>query len=287
MNSGIMKIHAFEVNHSNNATPLEEIIFEVNNKPLEDRNRKMSKKVVRLEACKEKNGLLLVDIAKFRDGNGPGKANEYTPTEGIPMEDGDDFSELTAALYNPQKKCIIVQYNHNGVRGGSMGTYFSKVSKPSKYKFKVILDPKVIAKYRRINHTHKIKVGIAASKITVSDNKQGVSLQAAIKAREETGADFISMTISWDSSKKKDLGKAMDLVKRLIGKKEPVLNDDEIKSLHVTGKADMDATTEVLDLLNHRLVEEVEISSDKSRRFPRNERWDRLMEVHNKWKNLW
>ncbi len=282
---GEMKIHAYKV--ESEQKPLEVAIkLAANQKDIIDRNHTVAKKVMRLESYEKKGKLFFMDIAKLRDAHGPGKAKKNKLTEGIPMEEGSDFSELTAALYDQESQRIIVQYNHSGARGGAIASYFSKFD-TGKYKFEPELDEEVMAKFLKMEYTSKIEIKVAPSKITEADLKEGVALGTAIQYNEEIGSNVMMLTLHRDRESSGWLGFATKLVKKMIGSIRKGKKRGFLKAVHVTGKESLDAVSETLDLLNHRLVDEIEIEFDNTKRYPVQKRWQALRSSFNEWRHKW
>ncbi len=69
----------------------------------------------------------LVDFVKFRDTHGPGKASRIHALSDIDFAPDEYFGEETAALYVPETRWFLVQYNHYGVRSSAMAAYFSRL----------------------------------------------------------------------------------------------------------------------------------------------------------------
>ncbi len=281
-----MKVHGYKV-ETDGQVPLEVRLKDIYGLDLGSRGRIVRANKVRIEQLQPKRGkdYLLLDFGMLRAGHGPGKGQDSRETSGIALGEKERFSELTAALYVPQARTLLVQYNHHGVRGGGIAQYAEEFasSESDGYNLEPMLDPAVHAKLKKFKYTKKLIVRIAASKITESVRDTGLPVTAAMELRDAYGFDNFELTMNFAASTKGSAGIAVKLLSKLgLGK---YMDQENIfPKLLVAGKETLDATTEILDLRKHRLCLEKEITLDKTQRFPLEQRWQTLEDALLQWK---
>lgn len=104
------------VSRSENLPLLETLIETVGAHPLEKRMRQVTTQPIRMEdplpPDEKFKQVWRLSFLKFR-AEGFGRVSPNRAAESIPLADGESFSEDTAALYDPDSKTLVVQYNHS------------------------------------------------------------------------------------------------------------------------------------------------------------------------------
>lgn len=121
-----MKIHAFKVTKEDKTADLADVLKLVHaEKKLDKRIRLINRAELRIDSIELRDGVWFLDFVKFRQTQGPGRGKKKAKTEGFEFKRGESFAEETAALYDPATNYMLVQYNHSGVRAGSIAQYLS------------------------------------------------------------------------------------------------------------------------------------------------------------------
>lgn len=284
-----MKIHAYKVEATNGSVALESVLRQIETEQsLRNRIRLVNHVELRVESIAEKDGLWLIDFVRIRTSHGPGKVGRDSEVEGFEFDDEEGFGEETAVLFDPKTGYILIQYNHHGVRAGSIADYLSafQVTDSNLYTFKPKYDEDVERRLLNQGITRKITFALDVTRMSEQDRQRGVTLSDAIDYGRNTGADKIKVEISVQGDRSKSLTqKALDglaALRKIYGQ-----NPDAVTKLEVSGKESHDSITEVLDLITHRLsIEFNDLILGSDLRFPREERWNALIRARNGWNQV-
>ena len=284
----VLNVHAFKVTPGDNSAPLENVLQQISDTNIEDRIRETDpRNEVRVEASENRNGLWYLDFVKIRRSQGPGHVAPDKRIVGFGLKENEGFGEETAALYDPLSSYILIQYNHYGVRQGAIAGYFRAFddSAQNSYSLRPKYDHNVERQLINKGTVKKILYNIDISKINSEDRDQGESLEKAIEFGEMAqGAEGVEIQISAGRGKRKGL--AQQKSKEIIDQLRNLFktNHDAVKKLQVAGKEDEDSKTEILDLIAQRLYMKFDIEPGADRRFPREKRWNCLLDCFNEWR---
>jgi hypothetical protein len=285
-----MSVHLYKVHTEKGAAPLDDLLERIANDHLVDRLRRVGPALeTRVEhVVKPKKGApyWLLDFTRLRFEHGPGKASRTTPIQGFQLADGEGFGEETAVMYIPSSEYLLVQYNHFGVRSGSIETYFNGYDhhKPNGYTLLIEFDAETKAKLSRKNLFTRLEFQVAPAKISKEMKKLGIPLTRALEMGGDFHAETIQVSMSLGRSKNGTLN--FDAVRSTVSALlRAAGNDAGVSKLQVSGKQDPDDRIEVLDLLAPRLrldFEDIELGSDL--RFTQQSRWRALQRARAAWK---
>ena len=285
-----MKVHLYDV-HTQATTPFEGALAAISATPLDQRMRSVGANEIRLENCLTPNtpanasSYWLLDFTNLRFKNGPGKANRVAPMTGFSLGPDDGFGEETAALYDPSKKVLLIQYNHHGPRASAICSYISSFfpGVMLDYELSIRLNPNAALKLQRQSILRKIDAKITPPKISSSMRKSGTSLDNALSISNSIGGNTIEITISASRSKssKLDFQKAHEFISAI---KELMSNGDAVERLEVEGRPSPGAPIETIDLIEERIettIYNLTLGSDL--RYIQSSRWEGLLKARNGW----
>lgn len=284
MRKAKLQIHLFKVsNTAESGRSLEAMINSVANDDLEERIRSVGSGEVRLDAIdkKKKNGVRkwYLDFTRIRDTHGPGKARRDTPVEGLDIGEDEFYGEEAAALYLPDKNYLLVQYNHYGVRPGSMQSYFSDYidGEINVYSFSIALDKGAEARFKRGKYLTRFEIKVNVDDLTKAEREAGGALADAAAAAARLNARTMTITMSAGREKKRNL----------LGAKETFWKffhgSAAIQAAIVSSREKAEGQTEVIDLINEKLVHNVEVTPDMHRRLAAKDRYRALSQAYDKW----
>ena len=260
-----MKIHFYQAEITDSPDAMSDVLDRIHKLSLEDRERDVKGKTVFLEKDDNQGGLYEMDFTQRRIQNGPGYSKKGKETADFDLEADAGFGEQTAAIWAP-KGYLVVQYNHYGVRPSTIGVYLEHFldngnsdNKPL-LRLKPVINDKVYAKFFGSQRQTKFSCAINARSITNEMAKANVALGAALSLRDTTSAGKVEISVSLGEDKR---GGPLQNIKNMVQSLIPSENSESLSSLKVVIKEDLDATTEVLDLLEHREVVLVPDSSLK------------------------
>jgi len=279
-------IHLYKVNASEGTNrTLESLINVIDQDDLEDRIRGVGAAEVRLDHIDKKkadgNRLWFLDFTRIRDTHGPGKTSRVKPVEDIPMEEDEFFGEEAAALYLPDRRYLLVQYNHFGVRPQAMQTYLSNYldNEVNIYTFNIVLDPTAENTFRRQTLIKKFEIGVDLTKLTAANRRAGNTLREMADAAAHMDGARMKIQVSV----------GMDRQGRLAGGVKHVIesfmrNNDAVLTAIVTGRETPTSDIEVVDLVEQKLVHADLITPTDGRRLAQVDRYRTLMRAYTKWK---
>lgn len=288
--NGRMKIHLFKVVRHDNTEPLEDLLGRIAGDDIEAKLRVAGAHEVRAEAVtKNSGGYWLLDFGMLRHEHGPGRARRDKPIIGFDFEDGEAFGEETAALYDPKRGCMLIQYNHFGVRSGSIQNYLSNYDhgRANAYELAVVFDKETERKLATKTFFTRMSVTMAVSRLTKEDHDAKVALSDAILIGGEYGARNISFSMSMGPGKHNGLDSGS--VKRALNWVKGILHAEEnaISKAEVVCKENPDGIAEVLDLVKQRLtisLDDIPLGDDL--RFSQDDRWKGLLRARRAWDNV-
>lgn len=247
-----MKIHLYKNSPKPNDQSLAEIITNILQMELADRERLIDTKLVFLERGNVDADRFIMDFTYRRTTSGPGHSMTGKETMDFELEEQAGFGEQTAIVYDPGDEYIAVQYNHYGPRATAIANYLESFSRTPFY-WNPVIDDNVFAKLTNSVIQNKLRLKVAANTLTEEMCRENVAFSAVQNLRDKTDAGMVDITISLGKDKRGGpLKGIIDFVDHL--KK----NADSLINLEVSVKEDQNAVTEILDLLNHRRCSEVE-----------------------------
>lgn len=284
-----MKIHAFKVNKEDKTADLVDVLKLINaEKRLDKRIRLINRAELRVDSIELRDGVWLLDFVKFRQTQGPGRGKKKAKTEGFDFKRGESFAEETAALYDPATNYILIQYNHSGVRAGSIAQYLSDYDGTSAniYSLDPKYDPDTERKLQQKAIKKSLSFRIDVTQMSAQDLKNGVALEKAIGFGRDCSAGQITVELSAggarDNGLKGKVNATLKALRSLAGD-----NPAAVQSVKIGGKASEDDAVEVLDLLTERLhVELTDIKPGPDLRLPLDDRWKGILRARNSWKKV-
>lgn len=282
-----VSVHLFTVQRSDHSIPLSDQLSFIAGQQLADRNRVIAKQNMRLESVELIGDCWYLDFAKIRFDNGPGKASLQSPVTGFQIADDEGFGEETAAIYCPANNAMVVQYNHYGVRSGSIAEYLSQYNTQqfNNYDLAVKYDPDVEASLAQKQFFRKLNFTLNFGKITQEHKDAGLSLSDVISLENTFQAGSVEIRISMPRGGD---GLSLDAVRGAIDWFQDVTQVDPKAASKIEFHAgnDRDAAVEVLDLVHPKLThsyESRELVIGPDKRYTRESRFDILRRSLHSW----
>lgn len=294
---GEMAVHLFEVRELNPTPPLADLLERIHADGIADRLRNVGQQEIRLEAIAPplSNGnstpYWLLDFTKIRFENGPGKASRGEPIEGFDLDPDQGFGEETAALYDPSRGVILIQYNHHGVRSGIIKNYFSLYghdqNEIGSYEFNIRMDEGADVRFAQKQIITRMHFKIAPPRITDAFRAGNVSLGRSLDVSDNLGAETIEIIVSAGRGMNAALSfpRATALVRQLM-RMRPADDgrDPVISKLEVAGRDSVVDALDVVDLLKPKLEQRIgDLVLGPDRRYTQQSRWEGLLRARNGW----
>jgi hypothetical protein len=284
-----MTAHAYSIESKEGSLPLQDLLQMIKDTPFKDRLRLIHTGEYRVEECEElEAGKWFVDFGKIREGHGPGAASRDTPVRGFDFKDNEKFCEETACIIDTTGNFMVVQFNFNGARPGTMSDYLSIFEEASAnaYWLTPKYDDDVLRKFEGRKLTKSLDYSIDSREFTAQDKKKGKSLTHALDMADESDGSILRIKISAGLTKKKGLNKTAEKFIDFLRKKA-IENPHAVKTLKVGYLTDFDAKVEIVDLIAERLsvsFKDLELGEDN--RISAKERLTALDKAYNSWKRL-
>ncbi len=282
-----MKIHYYRLEVENHSMTISALLETIKALPLESREKVIHGKHVILENCSMQGKLYTMDFTLRRIRNGPGYSAPRTEIRDFELEKGAGFGEQTAAVYSPTG-FLAVQYNHFGARPSVIPAFLEEFLPPSQpsgqeppaVKLEPVLNNTAFTRLLDSHKQTRFECAVFADKITPEMAEGNVPMSTALAMHNKTEACSVQFALSLGGGKRSGRLRIVDEIKTLLQ------HPGVLKKCRVTVKPDLDAATEVLDLLEHREAAEIpnrdlEISS--GRRFTRSSRYRAIRRVFEAW----
>lgn len=291
-----IRVHLYQVLCGANTPDIQTVFHEAVAVELVDRLQIVGHQEVRLEAIAaprsrtNSSSYWLFDFTRLRFEHGPGKASRTQEIEGFELGSEEGFGEETAALYDPKTGYILIQYNHFGVRAGSIQHYFSffNTNAARSYEFRVKLDNSSELKLAQKQILTKIHFKVAAANMTSQQRHAGVSLGRALDLSDSLNGQSIEVVVSAGrglnsmlaSNKVRNL---IDTLRTLVTQ-GTVGTEPVVEKFEVVGKATVDDRAEAIDMLTPKLEQSIDgVVLGKDLRYTRESRWGALLRARNGW----
>ena len=186
----------------------------------------------------------------------------------MPVEEGDRVSQQTMALYVPGKKhnYLVCQYNHQGVRAGKIADYFSGNGSP--YWLEPVINDEVVNKLAKSKDITAFSVKVAAMEQGAA-SLDGYGVGGSLQEGKDFDAGVIDIKYSHGGGVRGgalNANRIKDLVsfwhKRMKAGGVDVMDNSREKtgilSMKATVRSQFDDKTEVLRIMKHLVVDEVD-----------------------------
>lgn len=201
-----MKVHAFQVVHLAETTrPFEESLRTIWALPEADRCRTINYAGIRLESLSVRESLYEMEFSRpmYQD---IGRLSIETPMNPIALDGEEEFGSYTAAIYDPARQYLFLQYNHSGARIGAIRDYVGAFAgSPSSYRMNFHLKDGIDSTSLIDKDVTKLKVTVNPKKISAADRAQGSGLISALLQVSDS-LDGDNMTINISCRRKKGTG---------------------------------------------------------------------------------
>lgn len=277
-----MKIHLFSVNEEHSSRSLNEVLDQISDLALSEREKVINSKIIFLESVEKRDdGRYLLDFTWRRMENGPGLSKPGAETEDIEMGSEDGFGEQTAIAYCPTTKLATVQYNHQGAKHSLIADYLSAfgTNQTDVFSFSIVINQNTQNRLEQASEVTRLEYLVDARMLETDTNSPTV--KGLLNTRQEVGAKRIAMQISIEESRRSGNEGALALLRQL-------LSDDATENLRAGIKDDEDSEIEMLNLFKHKVY--VDIDNDRlvkttGRRYTLASRLQHLNYQLTKWNN--
>lgn len=219
---------------------------------------------IRLQAGGTHSHFWLGDMIKIRMQHLPVKAGLDGQVSSLDLEKDEGLGEETAFLYHIPTRILAFQRNRNAVTASAFAYYLSHLHPGLIVELEIILEETAIKKLDKMNTIRAFEIQIAAlDHLNILKKQKQTSVNSMLSLSQFYQAPHINVFLTM-GRQKGTLERVIETVKRLL----KVTGDDDkvIEKMKITGRQADDEKT-VLDLLEHRLLEHIELPLDVPTRF--------------------
>lgn len=289
-----IKINLYKLTRLLEVHTLPELLAQIQVDDLAGRVRRIGYHDIRLEqlvapqSAGNPTPYWLLDFVKLRMDHGPGKVGPNTPIEGFPLGQNEGFGEETAAIFDPVRNYMLVQYNHHGVRGPTIERYFNHYDDQmvEQFNLQIKLDDTSDAKLAQKQFITKLSVKIAPGKMTAAHRHNNVSLERALALNDDQHGNTVEFTLAASRGQCLANGPIHRMLDALRAWRQADQDQDSVvlDQFEVEAKANLADRAEKIDMLLPALQAQVDgIVMGADRRYTVRSRWDALLRARNGW----
>jgi hypothetical protein len=281
-----MKVHLYRVEQTAGTNPFSSVLRTLEPMALADRKKRVRGQDIRVEDISNRRHKWFIDIGRLRFDHGPGHARRDQPIEDFRLDRDAGFGEEVAALFDQDSGFIAIQYNHFGVRAGTLEDYFNEFANESsdEYKFEMTFDREVHRRLQDKTIFKTLTFGVVPQRVDEGDFAANTSLADAISIGRRAGANSVTVKLSMGQGGRGALSPTV--VQRAITALQRKLSRDEdaVTKLEVRAKDDMESEAEVIDLIQPRLSTVIEgLEVGPGLRVSREDRYEALSRAMRGW----
>ena len=263
-----------------------DVIKQISGMSLQQREKVVREKIIFLEDFKEMSagGFYAIDFTTRREDNGPGHSVSGKKTKDFPLENDAGFGEQAAFVYHPGKEYLAVQYNQYGPRAANIAKYFSEFSAddkaPDNFDWELVFEDNVMQKLQRSKSKTKLSYKLDMSSVSKEMSRE-IGIEHAYDLWKKYDAAIIEITVSLGR------GEQRKSIRDVFSSARNILRlNDSVKRLQAQVKVDDDSNAEILNLLDHQWMKEIDnknLAKTKGLRYTFESRANIIREVLREW----
>lgn len=260
-----LRVDFFHVERGDGHSGFQEVLVDVAQRSVSDREREPKGVPVRLEAIENVAGRFECQLVRIRMDYLPAKVG--LGREGLKpfdLRDDEGVAEESAFLYLPDLDVLLLQNNWHGASASLMNAYFNGFIEPGSphFLFSPIIDAAAQQRLTRMQDIRTFTLEVAKPSGAFW-REHNLPMRELASLASDSDAQKVMVTLKMghkDGSMNKSFLK--NAAKRFLSLGPG--DDREVTALKVGGKMGPDETV-VLDLLHHRMSEKVAVEGDDRR----------------------
>lgn len=247
----------------------EYVLRAVHDSPDDDtRNATRNACPFRLQKAWETGDCWKGEMIRIRMDQLPIKAKLSGDVSSIDLEDDEGIGEETAFLYHVPTKVLTIQRNRFGVSAGIFAWYFEEKSSVESIKLEPILQKDGLQRLANLKDVRKLSLNIAGVENMTALQGLGQGVESMITLMDQFKSPHLTLTLSMGKRRG-----SLEWVKS-FAQSFAQYNQQRESSIHkfeISGKTE-DGEKSVLDLIEFRMVEEIEVELQSGRTISSSER---------------
>lgn len=222
---------------------------------------------IRLQFANESSDFWSGDMIRIRMNEVPTKASLDGDTESINLEDDEGIGEETAFLFHIPSNVLLLQRNHVGVSAASFATYFKEIGDiGSSLYLEPILAGDALNRIRQMGIIKKFEINAAGlDRMDILRNEND-AVDQFLDIRDTFRAPNIHLSMSVGNRKDTFLENTKVLNTALALFKFSRAPEVKVKTIKISGAIDETDHTEVIDLFEYWIKEEINLKRQGTER---------------------
>ncbi len=247
----------------------EHILHAVNNSPKDDtRNATRNTCPFRLQNAWQTEDCWKGEMIRIRMDQLPMKAKLSGEVSPIDLEKDEGIGEETAFLYHVPTRVLTIQRNRYGVSAGVFAWYFGEKGSVAPIELEPVLQKDGLQRLANIREVRKLSLNIAGAENMTVFQGLGKGVESMIALIDQFKSPNLTLTLSM-GKKRGSLEWVKDFAQSFV--KSNQQGESSIHKFEISGKTE-DGEKSVLDLIEYRMVEEIEVELKSGRTLSSSER---------------
>jgi len=226
------------------------IIEKISNFPNdESRNYFHNNIPIRLQEMEKREHLWIGDMVKIRLNDIPPKTKMSGRQIDIDLDEDEGLGEETAFLYDQDVRVLVLQRNYTAVTAAGFTSYFKYFGNVKKLNLLPVVKPEAYQRMEKMNIVRRFEIDFAGLQNLSIAKGSGKGANAMVDLANETDSPYQKVILS--------MGNQKGTIARIRSFVEEVLSlfKENVKKIKITGKEFIDGETEIIDLLEDRMVD--------------------------------
>ncbi len=247
----------------------EYVLSAVNNSPNDDtRNATRHACPFRLQKARKTGDCWKGEMIRIRMDQLPIKAKLSGDVSSIDLEEDEGIGEETAFLYHVPTRVLTIQRNRYGVSAGVFAWYFEVKGSVESIVLQPILQEDGVQRLANMKDVRKLSLNIAGIENMTPFKGLGKGVESMISLMNQFKSPHLTLTVSM-GKQRGSLEWAKDFAQSFV--KSNQQGESSIHKFEISGKTE-DGEKSVLDLIEYRMVEEIEVELKSGRTLSSSER---------------
>ncbi len=247
----------------------EDILNAVHVSPNDDtRNATKNACPFRLQKSRKIEDCWKGEMMRIRMDQLPIKAKLSGDVSSIDLEDDEGIGEETAFLYHVPTKVLAIQRNRYGVSAGVFAWYFEEKGSVDSIELQPILQKDGLQRLANIKDVRKLSLNIAGVENMTAFKGLGKGVKSMLSLIDQFKSPNLMLTFSM-GKRQGSLKWVKNFAQSFV--KSNQQGENSIHKFEISGKTE-DGEKSVLDLIEYRMVEEIEVQLKSGRTISSSER---------------
>jgi hypothetical protein len=258
----------------------EELLLEIEARPGRERTFHGPRYPVRLNNLQRTRNLIIGEVARIRMNDIPPKMKLNGEVDPIALDPDQGLGETATFLYSPAHEILIFQKNKNALPASTFCMYMEEFGDlGNDLLFDIVFSPEAIQRMAQLRYVQRFDLEVAApgnAAIFRDMDLTPEALATLMVATPRVKAAF-SFSMGHRTTGTLVREEVVRFCRRIFHRQETDPGAGESIKLIVSGREDALDDKEVIDLLNDRMVETVEVNIGEARNISDEQKRDAIL----------